>query len=220
MVSSHCILFWFKSNETDATAIAVVEEPYSLPLALATARAYLEQVTTSFSEYLCLYKASWLELQRLSTQLSSYEDRSLYTTWHLSLDKIKQRDDSATNLLNLWAHFDRQDVWYEFLRCGRRCEWLEHVTKDRANFDHTMWLLCSYRLVDAASFIHKSARSRDYSMHSCVHAWTISVINKEWDKELVKLALRCVVSMVPDKDTEKWWITKRRLLRHVANWKA
>jgi hypothetical protein len=77
------------------------------------------------------------------------------------------------------------------------------VTKDRANFDHTMQLLCSYGLVDAESFIHKSARSRDYSMHSCLHAWTISVINKEWDKELAKLALRCVVSMVPDKDTEK-----------------
>jgi hypothetical protein len=33
-----------------------------LPLALSTARAYLEHVTISFSDYVQLYKASWLKL--------------------------------------------------------------------------------------------------------------------------------------------------------------
>ncbi|KAF2785775.1 hypothetical protein K505DRAFT_344375 [Melanomma pulvis-pyrius CBS 109.77] len=35
-----------------------------LPLALAIASAYLRQVSTSFADYLQLYKQSWLRLQR------------------------------------------------------------------------------------------------------------------------------------------------------------
>jgi len=38
-------------------------------LALATAGAYLDQVATSFSDYLRLYKASWLKLQTTSPKL-------------------------------------------------------------------------------------------------------------------------------------------------------
>jgi tetratricopeptide (TPR) repeat protein len=207
-------------NKTDTTAVALVEELDGLPLALSTAGAYLEQVTTSILEYQSMYKTSWLELQRLSPQVSSYEDRSLYTTWQLSLDQIKRRDNSAAKLLKLWAYFDRQDVWYELLQCGsqcgRPCEWLQQVTGNRMSFDHTMRLLCSYGLVEPESSKHKAAGAIGYSVHSCVHAWTISVINKEWDEELAGLALSCVASMVPNKNTEEWWLTQSRLLRHVA----
>lgn len=46
------------TNKADPDAIALVKELDGLPLALSTAGAYLEHVTTSFSEYLRLYKAS------------------------------------------------------------------------------------------------------------------------------------------------------------------
>jgi hypothetical protein len=67
--------------KTDSDAIALVKVLDGLPLALSTAGAYLEHVTTSFSDYLRLHNASWLKLQIKSPQLSSYEGRSLYTTW-------------------------------------------------------------------------------------------------------------------------------------------
>ena len=35
---------------------------------MATAEAYLEQVTSSFLDYLRLYKKSWLKLQQTSLQ--------------------------------------------------------------------------------------------------------------------------------------------------------
>jgi NB-ARC domain len=47
-----------------------------LPLALATAGAYLYQVATSFGDYLRLYQDSWLRLQEDAPQLLSYEDRA------------------------------------------------------------------------------------------------------------------------------------------------
>jgi hypothetical protein len=51
----------YTDNE-DPDALALVKELDGLPLALSTAGAYLEHVMTSFSDYLRLYKASWLKL--------------------------------------------------------------------------------------------------------------------------------------------------------------
>jgi hypothetical protein len=82
---------------------------------LATAGAYLDQVATSFAEYLCLYRASWLRLQQTSPEVSTYEDRQLYSTWQLSLDHIKQQSELSAKLLELWAYFDNQDLWFELL---------------------------------------------------------------------------------------------------------
>src|ERR1700744_1359477 len=93
---------------TDCDAIALVEELDGLPLALSTAGAYLQHVSTSFSDYLRLYKASWLKLQITSPQLSSYEDRSLYTTWQITCDRIEQKNAASAKLLKWWAYFDRQ----------------------------------------------------------------------------------------------------------------
>lgn len=85
--------------KTDRGAIALVEELDGLPLALSAAGAYLRHVTTSFSDYLRLYQASWLRLQMTTPQLSSYEDRSLYTTWQITFDRIERQNAASAKLL-------------------------------------------------------------------------------------------------------------------------
>jgi hypothetical protein len=176
-----------------------------LPLALSTAGAYLEHVATSFADYHRMYKASWLDVQRSSPQVTTYEDGSLYTTWQLSLDQITREDECAAKLVKLWAYFDRQDVWYELLCGSQRCEWLEHVTRNRPSFDR-----------DPGSSEHEVAGSTAYSVHNCVHAWMMHVVNQEWDDELARVALGCVAPMVPSTDVDGWWLTQKRLLMHVA----
>jgi len=64
----------------DSDAIILTKELDGLPLALATTGAYLDQVTVGFSDYLRLYKQSWVQLQESSPELDSYEDRTLYST--------------------------------------------------------------------------------------------------------------------------------------------
>jgi hypothetical protein len=64
----------------DPDAIKLAKELDGLPLALATAGAYLDQVAISLLDYLRLYKESWAQLQELSPKVSSYEDRTLYST--------------------------------------------------------------------------------------------------------------------------------------------
>jgi hypothetical protein len=64
----------------DPDAIMLAKELDKLPLALTTAGAYLDQVTTSFTDYLYIYKKSWLKLQQTNPEVSSYKDRALYLT--------------------------------------------------------------------------------------------------------------------------------------------
>ena len=60
--------------EYDLDARNLVEELDGLPLALATAGAYLRRVSTTFREYLRLYKQLWVSLHTSTPSLGSYED--------------------------------------------------------------------------------------------------------------------------------------------------
>jgi hypothetical protein len=64
----------------DADAVKLTERLDGFPLTLTTAGAYLKQAVISFSDYLHLYETSWAKLQKTSPELSSYKDRTLYST--------------------------------------------------------------------------------------------------------------------------------------------
>ena len=208
------------TNRIDPDATALVAKLDGLPLALSTAGAYLEHVTTSFSEYLRLYKESWLKLQTTSPLLNSYEDRSLYTTWQVTFDRIRQQNAASARLLKLWAYFDRQDIWFELLRYGRSAddELIRKLTEDELSFNEAVRLLCEYGLVHTELSLRQPSKSEGYGVHSCVHSWTIFVLNREWDESLARLALTCVASEVPSTHVDKWWLLQRRLFQHAARY--
>jgi tetratricopeptide (TPR) repeat protein len=202
----------------DPDAVKLAKELDGLPLALATAGAYIDQTVMSFSDYLRLYKASWARLLKTSPELNSYEDRTLYSTWQLSFDRVKQRNEHSAKLLRLWAYFDNQDIWFELLRHSdsEDPEWIKEITKDELSFNETVRVLSDHGLVDVDMSSQERIESRGYSIHGCVHSWTIYVLNREWDDDLAKLALKFVGSHVPRKESAKWWLTQRRLLQHAA----
>ncbi|KIN06814.1 hypothetical protein OIDMADRAFT_173997 [Oidiodendron maius Zn] len=203
--------------ENDPDAIALVKELDGLPLALSTAGAYLEHVTTSFSDYLRLYKVLWLKLQTTSPLLDSYEDRALHTTWQITFDRIQQRNEASAKLLKLWAYFDRQDLWFDLLRYARSTDkWIQKLAKDELNFNEAIILLCNFGLVNLDPSSQQQVGPRGYSLYSCVHSWTVFVLNKEWDKSLARLALTCVALQVPGTDEKDWWLLQRRLLQHTT----
>ncbi|TGO56023.1 hypothetical protein BCON_0083g00150 [Botryotinia convoluta] len=206
-----------KDIENDPDAIALVKELDGLPLALSTAGVYLEHVTTSFSDYLRLYKTSWLKLQITSPSLDSYEDRKLYTTWQITFDRIQQQNPAAAKLLKLWAYFHREDLWFDLLQHANSIDdvWIQKLTKDELNFNEAITLLCTFGLVDPDRSSQQQIGARGYSVHSCVHSWIVFVLNKEWDKSLARLALICTASEVPYTNEKYWWLTQRRLLQHA-----
>ncbi|KAF2469609.1 tetratricopeptide repeat domain-containing protein, partial [Lindgomyces ingoldianus] len=207
-----------ESTMNDPAATELAKELDGLPLALATAGAYLDQVSTSFADYLRLYKASWRKLQKTSPQISSYEDRQLYSTWQLSLDHIILQNKHSAMLLRLWAYFDNQDLWFELLQEGRSSgpEWLYQITEDELSFTDTMRVLCDYGLVEVDKSSRNEVELKGYGMHSCVHFWTAHMVNEKWDSELAGLALECVARHVPEHNAQNSWVTQQRLLRHAG----
>ncbi|KAN0073071.1 HET domain containing protein [Elaphomyces granulatus] len=155
----------------------------------------------SFSDYLRLYK---------SPELRSY-DRMLYSTWQLSFDQVKQRNELSAKLLRLWAYFDNQDL------CNSKDpDWIRELTEDELEFNGAVRVLSDHGLVEVDMSSQELIESRGYSIHGCVHSWTVYVLNQEWDYDLAKLALKFVGSHVPEKESAKWWLTQRRLLPHAA----
>ena len=154
----------------------LVKQLDGLPLALSTAGAYLSQVSISLKDYICHYRTSWLRLQQTTPGLLFYEERALHTTWDLSFQHIQKQNKSAENLLQLWAYFDNQDLWFELFVAGReevRSGLLHTIAKDELSFR----LLCDYALIESLTSSH------GYGMHTCVHAWVVHVVNSQKNKK-------------------------------------
>jgi len=198
--------------------VRLVEKLDGLPLALATAGAYLNQVAMSFLDYLHHYEDSWAKLQKTSPELSSYEDRTLYSTWQISIDHVERRNVLSARLLRFWAYFGNQDLWFELLRHGdsKNLDWLRELTKDELGFHEAMRVLSDHGLVEADKPSLELVESRGYSIHGCVHSWTVHVLNKEWDYNLAKVAVQSVALHTHEGQADRPWMTERRLLKHAA----
>ncbi|XEU97663.1 hypothetical protein FSHL1_002949 [Fusarium sambucinum] len=201
----------------DPAAVRLAEKLDGLPLALATAGAYLDQVAMSCAEYLQLYQESWGRLQESSPQLLSYEDRAMFSTWNISYENVEKLNQSSAMLLKLWAYFDHEDLWYELLSDAKKRTppWLQVLT-DKLTFVKSMRLLCDHGLVEANTvFGENETGSPGYSVHGCVHAWMIDVLHKKTDRDMVRIAATCVASLIPSKKDKEYWLIQRRLLRHA-----
>jgi tetratricopeptide (TPR) repeat protein len=187
-------------------------------LALATAETYLRQVSDSFTDYLQLYDNNWDDLSQYSDGLLDYDGRTLYSTWNVSYQQIQRQDPSAAELLRLMAYLGNQDLWYELFQAGTDAElfhagadtepswWLE-IIKSKARFNHAISKLRDYSLVEV--------RAGSYSLHACVHDWTLGFLNRSFDDELYRLAAHCVGRSVQWDTEADYWVGNRRLLQHV-----
>ncbi len=189
----------------------LVKQLDGLPLALASAGAYLSQVAISLKDYLCHYRNSWLRLQQTTPGLLSYDERALYTTWDLSVQQIKKQNKSAEKLLQLWAYFDNQDLWFQLLAAGKEDspEWFATIINDEMCFIEVIRLLCDHALIEPAN------NFCGYSMDTFVHAWAVHVLNAEKGISMTRLALSCVGWAVPTKEVPQYWAIERRVFPHA-----
>jgi tetratricopeptide (TPR) repeat protein len=194
----------------------LIKELDGFPLALATAAAYLRRTAMSPAKYLSLYKSSWAKLIQKTPSLNLY-DRKLYSTWQISLDQIETRNKHAVQLLQFWAYFDNEDLWFELLQHNdpNDPEWLQELTKNELDFEDAIGLLHDYGLLEENVATDQQIKSNGYSIHSCVYSWATHILNQEWDQTLAKLSMECVSSHILSKDSSRWWVAQRRLLRHA-----
>ena len=135
-------------------------------MALATAGSFLRKTTITFERYLEEYEKRWNISPRQPTQLPEYESRTLYTTWNLSFESLKQVDNDASQLLTFLAYFDNQHIWHGLLSAGQNREtdqWLLRFAEDDIEFEDAMGQLADY------CFVETHLGDRSYSLHSCIH---------------------------------------------------
>jgi tetratricopeptide (TPR) repeat protein len=144
----------------------------------------------------------------------------LYTTWNVSLQLVEQHSMLSSQLLRFWAYFDHQDLWYELLREGHidGPGWLSELTRNELTFTQAMRLLCNVGLAEAEKQVAGRARMEQtgYSMHGCVHAWVLHVLNSECNREWARLAIIAVARHIPDYEVPSYWILQQRLVQHVT----
>ncbi len=135
----------------------------------------------------------------------------MYTTWDLSFQHIQKQNKSAEKLLQLWAYFDNQELWFELLDAGKEDspEWFASIITDELSFIEITRLLCDHALIESIT------SSKGYGMHTCVHAWVVHVLNAKREISMARLALNCVGLAVPSQDVPEYWARGRRLLPHA-----
>ncbi|KAK2600175.1 hypothetical protein QQS21_005120 [Conoideocrella luteorostrata] len=200
----------------DVGARKLMEKLDGLPLALATAGAYLRHTPTSLANYLRYYEESWTRLHLSTPSLGSYEDRTLCSTWQVSYQQIQGKNPLAAYLLQWWAYFNNEDIWFELFQViGEDSpEWACDLA-DELNFNAAIGTLHDYGLVEPHTSVDL-IESRGYSIHGCLHSWTIHVLNQERNSYLSKLAVKCIASRVPPQNKAQFWLLQRRLLSHAV----
>jgi Tfp pilus assembly protein PilF len=147
-------------------------------------------------------------------ELPDYPSRTLYTTWDLSFMQIKQQNARAANLLRFLAYLDHQDIWYEFLHGGQggdQSPWFTELASDEFVFEDAMQTLTRYCLVES----HHQTRS--YSLHMCVHDWTLTGLNTQIDTTQYWLAFDCLASHISLDDWDNLSALRyRRFVPHAV----
>ncbi|KAJ5899569.1 hypothetical protein N7495_004313 [Penicillium taxi] len=184
--------------ETRSKRLNVQSDPYAkllaerlggLPLALATAGTYLQRSSLTFERYLQEYEKRWNIDPRRPTQLQDYRERTLYMTWDISYDRLKIEDLDAAKLLKLLAYFGNQGLWYKLFSEGltdTSLEWIHDILIDDLSFQGVMAVLTDWY------FLEVDSSSVSWSMHNCVHDWTLAALNKDINTNYYWFAIDCV----------------------------
>ncbi|KAK5310609.1 hypothetical protein LTR93_011989 [Exophiala xenobiotica] len=196
-------------------AKCLAERLDGLPLALATAGAYLSQSTFTFARYLREYERRWNIDPQRQLQLQEYQNRTLYTTWNLSYTRLESEDPDAAKLLKMLGYFDHQNLWYELFRAGladNTPAWLRKIITDDVEFQSVMRRLTAY------CFLEARVPLDSWSMHTCVHDWIIAALNTVIDPQQYWYASHCVAASIDENDWDALgYLNYARLSSH-ASW--
>jgi tetratricopeptide (TPR) repeat protein len=192
-----------------------------LPLAIAQAGAYLQESGGGPGTYLRLYEQQWSELMQSDDldgdPLHDYSSRSVWTTWAISYQAIRNRHEHTANLLLLWSFLDNKDLWHSLFAatCSRSTvaarmllAWIGDVASSEVKFGRAMKLLRNYSLVEEVT-------ETSYATHPVVHQWAHHSQGKRFATELSRLAVVVVGLAVPESSTRDYAALQRRLLLHA-----
>lgn len=169
----------------------------------------MSETGASFSTYTRLYKEQWKDLMKNENNapLRSYGNRSINTTWTVSYNAIRAKNEAPANLLLLWAHLDHKTLPFWILQAGAHrssalakdlSAWLRGAATDEVEFLQVVRLLRSYCLIESLR------GSSTHGTHSVVHQWAFHMQDKHQRAELSRVAVLVIGYTVPDKHATEY----------------
>jgi tetratricopeptide (TPR) repeat protein len=150
--------------------------------------------------------------------LQDYPGRSVWTTWAISYQAIRERHEHTANLLLLWSFLDNKDLWHDLfatacadsLVAARMLPgWVGDIASSEIKFSRAMQLLCNHSLLE------QMQESGSYATHPVVHQWAHHSQGKRFATELSRLAVVAVGWTVSESSTRDYAALQRRLLPHA-----
>jgi hypothetical protein len=150
--------------------------------------------------------------------LQDYPDRSVWTTWAISYNAIRERHIATANLLLLWAFLDSKDLWYGLFAAAcspstitamSLSEWIGDLASNEVEFAKAIQLLRNYSLIEDV----KDPAS--YATHPVVHRSAYYFQGKDSRVQLAQLAVIVVGWAVPHRLSREHSTIQRRLLPHA-----
>ncbi|KAF8455035.1 hypothetical protein BDZ91DRAFT_746904 [Kalaharituber pfeilii] len=175
---------------------------------VAIAGAYISVQQCLFSHYLREYKTNFNHLLSRKWKVGK-DDRSVFATWELSFNAIKNQNPKAAKLLSLCAFLDNNDICEEFLRRGMKL-----ATNDTSLTD-SIHLLFSY------SIAKRMETYDSFNIHPLVHLcilWKLEMEPDEYQKYAVEAFLMVASGIAVPEGREREvsdWIFERRNLPHL-----
>ncbi|RAQ81400.1 kinesin light chain, partial [Aspergillus flavus] len=126
-----------------------------------------------------------------------YQERTLYTTWEISYNRLMKDDLEAAAMLRIMAYFDNQSLWHGLFHAGLKdgCP-LYEVISDDISFNGAMTVLADY------SFLEFHPALKEWSMHKCVHDWVSASLRKAVGPQGYWYAFDCVSESMEVRDKE------------------
>jgi tetratricopeptide (TPR) repeat protein len=107
-----------RTQQTDEQAASALADVLGdLPLGLAQAAAYIDALGISMDDYLHLFQSQRQALWQAERAPFSY-DKTVKTTWQLSLEELQNESPASADLLNLCAYFAPDDISLSLLHEG------------------------------------------------------------------------------------------------------
>jgi Tfp pilus assembly protein PilF len=191
-------------------------------LAIAQAGAYLEESGVGLTTYLSFYEQQFSELMDsdhlADAPLQDYPDRSVWTTWAISYQTIRDKHEATANLLLLWSFLDNKDLWHGLFAAACRrspvtarmlARWIGDIASNKLAFSRAMQLLRNY------SFVEVVGEMESYATHPVLHRWAYHSQGKQSEKELGRVAVNAIGWAVPDQSDTNQSAFQRRLLPHA-----
>jgi hypothetical protein len=147
-----------------------------LPLAIAQAGAYLQESGVGIDKYLEFYEKQWSRLMEsrdlANAPLKDYPDRSVWTTWAISYQAIRDKHEATANLLLLWSFLDNKDLWHGLFAAACASSsvaarmllgWIGDIASSELEFTRAMQLLRNFSLIEMVE------GTTSYATHPVVH---------------------------------------------------